>query len=444
MSLFSLNDLKNILFYYLQHRYYLRFSQRQQLEAWQQRQLNRFIKQVLPLSPFYRPYLQKTLSEFPVMNKQQMMQHFDQINTVGITQKEALAIAEQAELTRDFSPTLQGIAVGLSTGTSGNRGLFVVNPQERLKWAGIILAKSLPNSLLKRQKIAFFLRANNQLYTTVQSRHLQFVFFDLLYNFAQHIVDLEQYQPTLLIAPAQVLRLLATAKLQGKLSIKPIKIISVAEVLTEIDQKYIETAFQQPLHQIYQCTEGFLATTCRYGTLHLNEDIIFFEKEWLDESHHRFVPIITDFSRTTQPIVRYRLDDILRIRTTPCPCGSVFTGLEAIEGRCDDIFYLPSLQNQQLKPIFPDFISRTLLQAIPYLIEYQIIQVEILQLQINLVIDNPNEFEVNHQIINSFSQLCQKLGCMTPQIQLQFCTQLHYDKKLRRIISQLNKIDKYQ
>lgn len=35
------------------------------------------------------------------------------------------------------------------------------------------------------------------------------------------------------------------------------------------------------------------------------------EKEWLDET--RFVPIITDLMRTSQPIVRYRLDDVLVI-----------------------------------------------------------------------------------------------------------------------------------
>lgn len=89
------------------------------------------------------------------------------------------------------------------------------------------------------------------------------------------------------------------------------KIISVAEVLEDIDREFISTIFQQTVHQIYQCTEGFLATTCKHGTLHINEDLVHIEKEYLDQERGIFVPIITDFMRKTQPIIRYRLNDIL-------------------------------------------------------------------------------------------------------------------------------------
>ncbi len=61
------------------------------------------------------------------------------------------------------------------------------------------------------------------------------------------------------------------------------------------------------------------------------------KKEYLDDS--RFYPIITDFKRTSQPIYRYRLNDILVEEKSPCPCGSVFTRIAKIEGRSDDIFY---------------------------------------------------------------------------------------------------------
>ena len=42
--------------------------------------------------------------------------------------------------------------------------------------------------------------------------------------------------------------------------------------------------------------------------LHLNEDIIFVEKQYLDG--RRFYPVITDFKRTSQPVYRYQLNDI--------------------------------------------------------------------------------------------------------------------------------------
>ena len=43
---------------------------------------------------------------------------------------EAMNVAKNAEESRDFSPTLNGITIGFSTGTSGNKGLFMVSNKE--------------------------------------------------------------------------------------------------------------------------------------------------------------------------------------------------------------------------------------------------------------------------------------------------------------------------
>ena len=51
--------------------------------------------------------------------------------------------------------------------------------------------------------------------------------------------------------------------------------------------------------------------------------------------------LITDFTRRTQPVIRYRLDDVLVAATEPCPCGQPTRVLEAIEGRRDDQLLLP-------------------------------------------------------------------------------------------------------
>ena len=72
--------------------------------------------------------------------------------------------------------------------------------------------------------------------------------------------------------------------------------------------------------------------------LHLNEDIVYIEREYLDD--RRFVPVVTDLERKAQPIIRYRLNDILVERKEPCGCGSPFLALEKIEGREDDVFFL--------------------------------------------------------------------------------------------------------
>ncbi len=93
-----------------------------------------------------------------------------------------------------------------------------------------------------------------------------------------------------------MLRELAIAVLAGELAVRPKRVISVAEVLEPQDRALIERAFG-PLHQVYQATEGFPASTCEHGVLHLNEEFVHIEPEWLDDEQRRFVPVITDFSR---------------------------------------------------------------------------------------------------------------------------------------------------
>ena len=42
----------------------------------------------------------------------------------------------------------------------------------------------------------------------------------------------------------------------------------------QYDVEKIKKAFKKDIiHQVYQCTEGFLGYTCEYGSMHFNEDI---------------------------------------------------------------------------------------------------------------------------------------------------------------------------
>src|SRR5699024_1521953 len=207
------------------------------------------------------------------------MARFDELNTVGVRRAEAEALALTAERSRDFAPMLGNVAVGLSSGTSGHRGLFLVSPADRDAWAGTVLALTLPPGLTGH-RIALFLRANNALYESVRSRLVDFRYYDLTVPVADHLDDLSDYAPTILVAPPSVLRLLAgVGPRLGGLQ----RVYSVAEVLDEGEAEQLAAAFgQQHLHQLYQCTEGFLAHTCAHGVLHLNEQHVLSEPEWLD------------------------------------------------------------------------------------------------------------------------------------------------------------------
>lgn len=360
-----------ILRTFIRARYFHKFKNRKRLEKYQQRQIKKQLDFFKSNSPYFQKYNSKTFEELPYMNKKVMMDNFDKMNTAGISKNDALKLAIDSEKSRDFSEKLNNYSVGLSSGTSGHRGVFVLSDSEIATWVGGMMAKMLPKGKIFGTRVAFFLRADNNLYESSNSKALKFEFFDILKPMEENIVKLQEFQPTILVAPPSVLLILAEAVKAKKLSINPIRIISVAEVLTEKDEQYLKKVFKQKIiHQVYQCTEGFLGYTCEYGSLHLNEDVAVIEKEYLDNK--RFTPVITDFVRKTQPIVKYRLNDILVEDKRPCKCGTSMTRLEKIEGRMDDVFEFDGVNGGTVK-VFPDFIARVILY-VPRIKNYRVVQ----------------------------------------------------------------------
>lgn len=401
----------------------LRFTDRSALEQYQQRQLQRFFAHTLSRSPYFSGYLKKPFAEWPQMDKALMMQEFDRMNTVGLCRDEAMALALQAEGSRDFSPTIKGISIGLSSGTSGMRGLFAVSPREQATWAGIMLAKMLPDGLLCGERVALFLRAGSNLYQAVETPCLSFAYYDLFRPFEELLAEAERQQPTIVVAPAQVLAALAAAANEGRVRLKPKKVVSAAEVLGAAEREFVRNVFPN-LHEVYQATEGFLAATCAHGRLHLNEEFVYFEREWLDDE--RFVPVITDFTRQTQPIVRYRLNDVLAAAAEPCPCGSVCAVLSRIEGRCDDALVFGRTI------LFADTVSRAIAQILPWNRDYRLTQHgHTLTLQADLSAGQWQEFTIH---LNTFfasqgvapEQLIWRLNDGAPAVD--------FTKKRRRIV----------
>lgn len=443
-------DKAVILYHYLHNKLRRRFTDRKQLKKWQERQVLKHVNYVRQYSPFYADLWQefddKDWRKFPMIDKSMMMNSFDTFNTLGITKEEAFSVAERAEKMRDFSPMIGSTVVGLSSGTSGNRGIFLISNDERRAWTGTILAKVLPQSIFKREKIAFFLRANSNLYGSVKSRQIQFEFYDLLHSIEKHIQRLNIQKPGILVSPPSMLRILAEEKQANRLLIEPHTIISVAEVLDPVDEQVIQEVFNKQVHQIYQCTEGFLGHTCEYGTIHLNEDVVIVQKEYIHKEQGMFIPIITDFRRKTQPIVRYRLNDLLQEKQEPCACGSPFIALEKIDGRADDIFYFHHVINDSLTPVFPDFIRRAILLASHNITEYYAIQQAPDELLIHYRMKGEPSARINveNSIMKNIGDLCHTLSCQLPHITFRMIEKgmsrlydgtlhIHEIRKLRRI-----------
>ncbi|MFB2597820.1 F390 synthetase-related protein [Herbiconiux sp. P17] len=378
-------------------RWGFRFRTRARFDAWQRRRIRSFLRRITD-APFYRtpgpsgalpsgsswrgrPARRRAsvmrLDQLPIVDKSTLLEHFDELNTRGVRLSDALGVALEAEHSRDFAPLVDGdLTVGLSSGTSGRRGAFLVSPRERMLWAGTILARVLDHRSLGQLlrpwrpplRIAFFLRAGGNLYESVASSRIRFAFHDLTEPLGVHLAALADavgrgQGPEVLVAPASVLDALSRRALDGSLGIRPTLVVSVAEVLEPETAARVKAAWGVATQQVYQATEGLLGISCAHGALHLNEESVHVEREWLDTERTHFSPVVTDFDRRTQIIARYRLDDVLRIDPSAperCACGRVTAVLAAVDGRADAVLRLPARDGITVVEVFPDAVRRVM------------------------------------------------------------------------------------
>jgi len=253
--------------------------------------------------PFYKNI--QNFDDFPQIDIKTFRANFEELNCENITIIDAQNAAQQSE-NGQKSALKNDLVAGFSTGTSGqNRGLFLTNGYERASYLGQILGKVFkPLELLKVRKIALCLRAGNSLYNTPKA--IDFRFFPLSLEREEIAKNIAHFAPDILIAPTQIL--LAIAKGHYKWA-NLSRVFYGAENMNSFERTFIHSRLGINPAPLYQATEGFLGAPCEKGNLHLNEDNIFFEFEDLKNGAYR--PIISDFKRKSQAIIKLGLDDMI-------------------------------------------------------------------------------------------------------------------------------------
>lgn len=350
-----------------------RLKTRRDIDAWQQRRIRRWLRETVSATPYYRDRRTGSLADLPVIDKTTVMGAFEQFNSIGLSSAQAWQIFEGGQ-------PRSGYVVGASTGTSGNRGLFVISDDERFEWLGVMLGKLLPRFPVETARIALILPLHTPLYNSAnRTRRLDLEFFDLRRGVAAIASDIIDFRPDTIIAPPKVLRWLS----EQDATLAPKRLFSAAEVLDPIDRDIVERRYGLRLGQIYMATEGLLATSCPHGTLHLAEDVMHFELQPVPGSD-LVSPVISDFTRQTQVIARYRMNDLLRLQAEPCGCGSPLRAVSEVVGRSDDIFQLPRSGGSGTVAVTPDVLRNAILDADRSIADFRLIQTDRDRLQLLL------------------------------------------------------------
>lgn len=140
--------------------------------------------------------------------------------------------------------------------------------------------------------------------------------------------------------------------------------------------------------------------------------------------------LVTDLHKTSQPIVRYQLNDIVTLSPERCPCGSHFRVIERIDGRADDVFWGRRVvstgstgadaasQDGGWQFIFPDYISRAIISAADEIDEYQVMQRAPDDLLVRLQLAGGDTERIVEDVESALCQVFMQYGCHPPTVEV--------------------------
>jgi putative adenylate-forming enzyme len=374
-----------------------------QVKAYQEKEVLKLVNFAKKGSAFYgQKYSDYNLAsindlyKLPIINKQILMENFDDINTCGLKLSEVKDYALEKEQNKDYQGYYMGeYVVGLSSGTSGNKGIFITPKAMTKRLPFVFLARSgIPLKLLPF-RILFLLRVFSQGFADINSPFIKLKYLSTMTPVEKIIEEINCRKINVLMGPPSLIRLIIPYI--AKIKVKIRMIICYAEVLDKEDKERFALEFNTKVIEIYQASEGQIGSACKHGNLHINEDLVLVE---LYDSKGEPVTksgivaskmLVTNLVNTAQPLIRYEMNDLI-VLGEPCTCGSKFRVIKKVLGRHDDVLYFQT-QNGEEQHIFPDLFSRWIITTSDKIREFKVIQNSKTHLEIIVDIFDSSEAE---------------------------------------------------
>ena len=292
-----------------------------------------------------------------------LMENFDELVTDPSIRLEK--VREFSSGNADKQRYLDRYLVTATSGSSGHPGFFLFNESE---WITVIASfargqewSGAKVNLLRRRRMATVAsispwHMSSQVAVTVKTPSTPSIRIAASSPLESIVQQLDAWQPNLLIAYASMSRILAEEQLAGRLHIAPEKVFTSSEVLTDETRRRVKAAWgDEPFNQYGATETADIAAeykVCR--RMHVFEDLLLLEvvdQQYRPVPHGEFgtkLLVTTLFSRT-QPLIRYEMNDSVRLSTEPCSiCGLPFTFIDGVQGRMEDALSMPGTKGGQL------------------------------------------------------------------------------------------------
>jgi phenylacetate-CoA ligase len=246
---------------------------------------------------------------------------------------------------------------------------------------------------------------------------------------------LQAYKPDAIKGYLSSLFILAELYTTMKSSFKPRIVFTSAELLDNVDRRFINSSFHVDLLDNYACNEfGLLAWECsEHGGYHMNVDravIEFVNENGPVASGESGEIVCTSLFNWAMPLIRYRIEDVGTPIDEPCSCGRTLPLMKMIMGRKDD--FLTATDGRLLSPTI----------FFPYPFEdlkgirrFRVVQRKRTKMEIQLYVNK--SFVDETQVFNKARKEIQRIFGEDMEVDFQLLDRMSKDSngKLRKIVS---------
>jgi putative adenylate-forming enzyme len=334
----------------------------EEVEQMRTARLRRILKHALTTSGFYREYYgdhginlensrEVPLEEIPTINKNIMMEHFDDFVCDPKLKREELEkfVSDPANRGKNY---LGRYHVVHTSGSSGTIGLFIYGPGDWDMLMALVLARVTKTKINFRRKIRMaYIGATDGNYAGISlaghAPRFLYRFLPLHINspIEEIVAKIQEFQPDSLSGYSSGVYILAKEQIAGRLDISPKKIVCSADHLTTKIRDTILKAFGVNPIAFYAASESIaMAADCAIDHgFHLFDDWHVFQL--VDKDRNPVTAgmpgrvILTNLYNYTQPLIRYEMNDVLVLDKEPCSCSWPAPTIHSIGGRSEDFLW---------------------------------------------------------------------------------------------------------
>lgn len=369
-------------------------------DALVQRRCDELVSFARENSPFYRDLYAgvperdlQSLSKLPIVTKSMVMSSFDDLVTNTTVRRRAVeAFLAQPQLVG--RPFASSFAVWTSSGTSGERGIFVHDTNalavydalQMFRFRGAFASMDWSSANLALERYALVAVTGGHFAGVASVERLRCIFpwmaqrlqvFSLMQPLGALVAQLNAYQPDIVATYPSAAAVLAHEQQAGRLRISPRQFWTGGECLSEATRRNLQQLFGTEVRDEYGASEfPSIAVGCPAGWMHVNSDWVVLEP--VDELYQAVPPgtashsvLLTNLANRAQPLIRYDLGDSVTMRARPCECGNPLPALR-IQGRGDDLLELRAAQGACVR-LLP-LVLTTILEEGAELYDFQLVQ----------------------------------------------------------------------